>query len=152
MSEDFKKHELSSQGVPSFVRQSGVRTDRPGTNPSIYSGHQSEDLITGHDHFLVKPQGRNVERRRHPRIPCRSVKACVKSEQASPVIVDVENMSRCGVFFASMKRFAPGTAVSIAMHYIEGGQNLFQNCRIVRAEPTTSAAVPNQYGAEFSLI
>jgi hypothetical protein len=148
MSEDFKKHEPFSQGG----RQTGIRTARPGTSPSIYSGHQSEDIITGHDHFQVNAQGRNVERRRHPRIPCRSVKACIKTEQASPVIVNVENMSRSGVFFVSMKQFDPGTAVSIAMHYIEGGQNLFQNCRIVRAQATTSATAPNQYAAEFSLI
>jgi len=148
MFEDFKKRELPSQGGPS--RPSGIRAARPGATPSIYSGRQSEDIITGHDHFHVKPPGCDLERRRHPRIPCRNVKACIKTGQAAPVVVDVVNMSRSGVFFASTNLFNPGAAVSIAMHYIEGGQNMFQKCRIIRAQPTPSATAPSEYAAEFS--
>jgi hypothetical protein len=51
--------------------------------------------------------------------------------------------------FRSAENFYPGTAVSVATHYIEGGQNIFQNGRIVRV-CRPSGMTSADYGVEFN--
>jgi hypothetical protein len=116
---------------------------------SHYSGHEPNLVPIGHEVFQLKPTVRAVNERRHPRIPCRNVKACIKTEQSSSVIVDVINISRGGVCFMSFIEFHPGTQVSIAMHYIEGGHIIFQGGRIIRAKHSGSATLPGEYAIEF---
>jgi len=114
-----------------------------------YSG-ESEEIITGHEGFHMKPHVRNVEERRHPRVSFRNAKACIKTEQAPSVIVDVVNMSRGGACFNSAEQFRLGAEVFLAVHYIEGGQNIFQNGRIVRLRHKPSGMLPTEYAVEFS--
>ena len=120
------------------------------TVESGYSGQEPNLLPMCHEVYHLKPTVRTVNERRHPRIPCRNVKACVKTEQGSSVVVDVINMSRGGVCFTSLVEFYPGTAVSIATHYIEGGHTIFQDGRIIRAKRGESAMLRGEYAVEFS--
>jgi hypothetical protein len=89
----------------------------------------------------------SVNRRRHARISCKHVLAFIKTETNS-VLADVANISRSGMCFRSAEQFCPGTAVSVATHYIEGGQNIFQNGTIVRVY-RPSGMERTEYGVEF---
>jgi hypothetical protein len=64
--------------------------------------------------------------------------------------VNLINISRGGVCFSSHAEFHPGISVSIATHYIEGGNNIFQDGRIVRVQRAPSAMSPGEYAIEFS--
>lgn len=114
----------------------------------VYSG-VVPDLVVGHDHFHIVPAKNAANRRRHPRVPCRNVKACIKADEAN-IVVDVLDISRSGLRFATFQQFAPGAAVAVAPHYIEGGQNIFQNARIVRVRHKPSGMLPPEYAVEFS--
>jgi hypothetical protein len=103
--------------------------------------------VSGHDDPAVKP----VNRRRQPRVPCRKVRAYVITDDVPGVVVDVVDVSRGGLCFVSFEQFLPQTAVSIATHYIEGGQNIFQDGLIVRARPRRSGTMPTEYAVEFSV-
>jgi hypothetical protein len=117
---------------------------------SHYSGHEPNLVPIGHEVFQLKPTVRSVNERRYARIPCRAAKACIKTEQGSDAVVDVINISRGGVCFMSFIEFHPGTPVSIATHYIDGGQNIYQDGRIIRAKHSGTATLPGEYAVEFS--
>jgi hypothetical protein len=117
---------------------------------SHYSGYEPTLVPTCHEVYMLKPAVRTVDERRYPRITCRNVRACINTEANAGVIVDLINISRGGVCFSSYAEFHPGTPVSIATHYIVGGQNIFQNGRIVRMQRSPSATAPGEYAIEFS--
>lgn len=115
---------------------------------STYAAYEPRFVPACHEVYYLKPMGAG-NRRRHPRIPCRNVKACIKTEQGSSVVVNLVNMSRGGVCFTSVAEFRLGTKVSIATHYIEGGHNIFQPGRIVRVQSKLTAIFPGEYAIEF---
>lgn len=127
-----------------------------GAGPSLsiaephYSGYEPNLVPTCHEVYLLKPPVRTVDQRRYPRIQCRNVRACIKTDTHADVIVNLINISRGGVCFTSYAEFYPGTPVSIATHYIEGGQNIFQNGRIVRMQHSPRTMSPGEYAIEFS--
>lgn len=104
------------------------------------------DLVTGHESYSIEPQRQNDD----PRIPCRNVRACIKTEEGSTVMVNLLNISRGGVCFISDEEFYTGTPVSIATHYIEGGQNIYQDGRIIRVQRKPSSMLPGEYAVEFT--
>jgi hypothetical protein len=116
---------------------------------SSYSGYEPGLLSIGCEDYYLQPTARRTDERQHPRIPYRNIKACIKREQGSMVIVTLTNISQGGVGFTSSAEFCPGTPVTIAVHYIEGGQNIFQTARIVRVQQRPSAMEPGRYGLEF---
>jgi hypothetical protein len=91
-----------------------------------------------------------VNRRRYPRIQCREVKACIKTEveESSSVVVDLVNISRGGVCFTSFATFSPETRVWIATYYMEGGHKIYQFGRII-LQLNASATLPGVYAIEF---
>jgi hypothetical protein len=113
-----------------------------------YSG-RTDDIVTGRDRFPVKPRAPIVERRRYNRVPCRDVRACIKTADSANVIVDVPNISRNGICFRTFEQFRQGARVSIATYYTEGGQNIFQDARIIWMRGIDSG-MPAEYGVEFS--
>ncbi len=121
-----------------------------GLGSLIYSGHEPA-LVTGNEVYLMTPPVRTVDKRRHPRIPCKSVRACIKTEQGASIIVDVVSIGRGGVRFTSFEKFSLGTPISIAIYYVEGGQNIFQDGRIIRVQRRASGTRPNEYAIEFSV-
>jgi len=112
---------------------------------------QIQELATAHADPVVKPQIPTVNRRKRPRIPCRKTRAYVITDEVPGVVVDVVDISRGGLCFTSFEQFRPKTAVSIATHYMEGGQNIFQDGRIVRVRHKPSGMSPSEYAVEFSL-
>jgi len=110
-----------------------------------YCGQTSGGLTTEHKDRPVKPLEQTVTERRYPRISCKRMLACIRTELTS-TIVEVVNISRSGMCFRSVQHFWPGTMVLIATHYVEGGQNIFQNARIVRARYRSAYT---EYGVEF---
>jgi hypothetical protein len=116
---------------------------------SPYSGHEPNLVPASHHIYHLRPAVRTVNERRHPRIPCRNVKACIKTAQGASVVVDLVNISRGGACFMSSAEFYPGTAVSIATHYIEGGHNIYQDGQIIRVQRMASATLPGVYAFEF---
>ena len=119
------------------------------TLPS-YSGQGSAEILTGAEGYNVNAPVRRRETRRWPRIPCRNVKACVRTETIEKLIVDVLNLSRGGICFVSSEfEFLPGTQAFVALHYIEGGQNIFQEARVVWALCMTEEEYP-RHGVEFA--
>jgi len=109
-----------------------------------------QGLVTGHDHFDVRPPAR-TNRRAYPRIPFRKTKACVKSQGVPDVIVDVVDISRGGICFVSAEQFYVGTPVSVAPHYIEGGLNIFQDGRIVRVHHGESDCLTDMLLTEYAV-
>lgn len=140
----------------SIVPENHARTDHSSASPkdggteSSYSGHEPNLVPVCHELYYLKPDQRTVNQRRHPRIPCRNVKACIKTEPGATVIVNLLNMSRSGLCFTSFIEFSPGTQVSVATHFIEGGHNIFQEGRIVRVHSKGSATLPGEYAVEYS--
>jgi hypothetical protein len=51
---------------------------------------------------------------------------------------------------SALVEFYLETRVSIATYYMDGGQNIFQDGRIVRVQSRPSAGVPGEYAIEFS--
>ncbi len=114
-----------------------------------YSG-QAQEHASEYDDSGVRPQVPAINRRKQPRVPCRKTKAYVITDGVPGVVVDVVDISRGGACFLSFEQFRPYTAVSIATHYIEGGQNIFQVGLIVRVRHKQSALLPTEYAVEFS--
>lgn len=115
-----------------------------------YCGETLQNLVIEHNRYYVKPDclktaERTVDGRRHPRVSCKNMLACVRTELSSTV-VEAVNISRSGMCFRSVQHFWPGTMVLIATHYVEDGQNIFQNARIVRARYRPAYT---EYGVEF---
>jgi hypothetical protein len=74
------------------------------------------------------------EQRREPRREIR-VAACVRCHQfATEDLVDTRNVSRGGLCFASMRVYAPGWDLEVAVPYSPGGGNIFLPGRIARAQ------------------
>jgi hypothetical protein len=111
---------------------------------------QPREFPTGHADLGVKPQATTVNRRKRPRIPCRKTRAYIITDEVSGVVVDVVDISLGGLCFVSFEQFRPHTAVSIATHYMEGGQNIFQNGLIVRVRHKGPGTSPTEYAVEFS--
>lgn len=132
-----------------FCETCGVGLTAGSVEPN-YSGYEPNLVPTGHEVYHLKPTVRTVNERRHPRIPCRSVKACIKTEHGSSFVVNVVNMSKSGICFTDDMEFSPGTRVSIATHYIEGGHNIYQDGQIIRVHCKGSATLPGVYAVEFS--
>lgn len=131
------------------ICENGLRKDRSSASQNVvnYSGLDSE-LVTGYESYNVRPV---VEKRAYPRIPCRNVKACIKTKQGERVVVDLISISRDGVCFISFAAFTIGTLVSIATHYVEGGENIYQEGRINRVWHKPSEMLPSEYAIEFEL-
>ncbi len=117
-----------------------------------YSGDEPEGFVTDHDPCQTSPPAAmpntiKVNLRRHLRVFCRSARACIRTESES-VIANLTNISRSGLCFRTSEKFNSGATISIATHYIEGGENIFQSARIVRVRHSPSGNFAD-YGVEF---
>jgi PilZ domain-containing protein len=112
-----------------------------------YSG-RPEDIVTGRERFPAQRRTTFVERRRCNRIPCRDARACIRPAGSTSVIVEMPNISRNGMCFRTSEQFRPEARVSIATHYTQGGQNIFQDGRIIWMRDMESGI--SEYGVEFT--
>lgn len=112
-----------------------------------YSG-RTDDIATGRDRFPVHRRTSIVERRRCNRVPCRGVRACINTEEATGVIGDMPNVSRNGMCLRTIEQFRPEAQVSIATYYTEGSQNIFRDGRVIWTRYVESGI--SEYGIEFA--
>jgi len=128
-------------------REASSESVGPGLN---YSGDEPEGFVTDHDQCQTSPPAstaNTINMRRHLRVFYRTARACIRTDSAS-VIANLTNVSRSGLCFRTSEKFSPGATVSIATHYIEGGENIFQSGRIVRVRHSPSGNFAD-YGVEF---
>jgi hypothetical protein len=116
---------------------------------SKYSGQPSEDIVLDSELYNIHPTiaERKINERRNLRIPCNHVQACVESS-GERIIVEVVNISRRGLCFRAENHFMTGLEITIATHYSQGGQNIFQRAKIVRSS-RTEGETQYEYGVEM---
>jgi hypothetical protein len=127
-------------------KQSGP-AEKPADN--VYASFEPNFVPSGYNVSDLKetPASRK-ERRRHHRIASRNGKACIlcNGEQQ---IVEMLNVSRGGICIRSRIRYAVGTFVQVAAHYVEGANNIFLSGRVVRANLAATSTLPGEYGIEI---
>jgi hypothetical protein len=149
MSEEYEYATYLQQVEPELTCSPGLSI---GSN---YSGHEPEEFVTTNDQYETAQPAATVHavnvhavnKRRHLRVFCRSARACIRTESAS-FIVYLTDVSRSGMCFRTTQQFRTGTPISVATHYIEGGENIFQNGQIVRVRYSPSGDIA-EYGVEF---
>jgi hypothetical protein len=128
------------------------RTDYYGSHgETTYSGYEPNLIPLCHEIYTLRPDSFITDQRRHPRISPKNVKACIELSNEKAIVVDVVNVSRGGVCFRSSVNFDVGSLIAVATHYIEGGQNIFQDGRIVRVQQQPTASTPGKYAVEFAV-
>jgi hypothetical protein len=78
------------------------------------------------------------------------VKASIRAAGSSGVIAEMPNISRNGMCFRSSEQFRPEAPVLVATYYTEGGQNIFQDGRILWMREMDIESGMSEYGVEFS--
>lgn len=115
-----------------------------------YAGGEELNLVpAGHDVYHLRPPRRIVNERAHVRITSKTSQVCIRIPGKEDDIVPMLNLSKGGLGFASHVEYEPGTAISVAVHYVDGGNNLFQPGRIVRVHRKNLPMVPGEYGVKF---
>lgn len=107
-----------------------------------------EEVVHGFDSY-IRVSAPAPTQRQDIRIPCRNVEGCIRIEDGSSVKVNLLNIGRGGVCFASHVNFAPWTWVSVAASYIDGAQNLFRQGRIIRVQRRPLGVFPGEYAIQF---
>ncbi|MGB8473541.1 MAG: PilZ domain-containing protein [Candidatus Acidiferrum sp.] len=92
--------------------------------------------------------GRRINKRRHVRIRV-SFTACVRDSGHADEIVECENVSKGGICFRSLKRYAMDSLIEIAAPFSPGEPPLFISAQIKRMEPLSGGKV-FRYGAEYT--
>ncbi len=80
------------------------------------------------------------EKRREPRRELR-VRACIRSQEFGDEIVWTRNVSRGGLCFESLRRYAAHWKVDVSIPYSPGGGNIFLPARIARVQGMTASDV-----------
>lgn len=115
-----------------------------------YAGGEELNLVpAGHEVYHLRPPRRIVNERAHVRIMSKTSQACIRITGKEDDIVQVLNLSKGGLGFSSYVEYEPDTAISVAVHYVQGGNNLFQPARIVRVHRSSLPMMPGEYGVKF---
>lgn len=119
----------------------------------VVSGHDPNLVTGGYDSYQLEPtfkkRDASVNERGHVRVTVKNVKACIRMDGRDDDVVQVNNISRGGIAFASRAYYPVGAAVQIATHYTEGGMNIFQPATILRQQFKPTQGVAGEYGAKF---
>jgi hypothetical protein len=130
-------------GTPSEFRQATQRVEA--------SPFKSDPNLVpfGEQIFEMRPQTRTVNERRHKRLATQHSRACIRCAGRDDDMVEVLDISRGGLRFESPRYYEPGTAIEVATHYVEGGNNIFQQARIVRRIRDNGNHWNGEYGVQF---
>jgi hypothetical protein len=91
---------------------------------------------------------RSRNERRYNRVHC-TLHACIRYKQTfEEEILEVNDVSRGGLSFATRKYLAPGTKIDIAVPYSAGMANIFVPAEIVRIKPVPDKNL-YEYGAAY---
>lgn len=114
-------------------------------------------LITGSGAYQQQnrqesaPGSRANNRRKHVRVAMKNGKACLRRAGFNEDdIVRVLDLSRGGIRFLSSVDYRPGTEISVAVPFNEGGANLFSNARIIRVQNRPHDGVLGEYGLQYT--
>jgi hypothetical protein len=111
-----------------------------GTDPNL--------VVFGHQIYHMQMVKKEVNERQHRRITTKA-KACVRSVGNADDIVDVLDVSRGGLRFQSARNYEQGFLIEVAVHYVEGGNNIFQSAQIARKHRRPTSFLPGEYGVKF---
>jgi hypothetical protein len=128
-------------------KQSGS-PEKPDGN--VYASYEPNFVPSGYNVFeLNQQQTSGKERRKHRRIASRNGKACILCN-GKQQIVEMLNVSRGGVYIRTSAEYSVGTFVQVAVHYVEGANNIFLPARVVRVRLAPSPTLPGEYGIEIA--
>lgn len=119
----------------------------------VASGIDPNLVTVGYESYHLEPapaKKRDMNERGHVRVTVKNVKACIRMEGRDDDIVQVNNLSRGGIAFASLAYYPVGAVVQIATHYTECGMNIFQPATILRQQFKPTQGVAGEYGARFA--
>ena len=97
--------------------------------------------------YLSPDHKREKDERRHKRIRM-AIKAAIQFN-GDEEVVDVQDISKLGLRFFSMKLYPPGTIVQVAAPYAFGGNNIFADARIIRAHRRPTKFLAGDYALEI---
>lgn len=92
--------------------------------------------------------GRRINKRRYVRIRV-TFTACVRCPAYPDEIVECENVSKGGVCFHSLRRYALDSLIEVATPFSPGEPSLFVPAQIKRIEPLSGGKV-FRYGVEYT--
>lgn len=118
--------------------QPTAQSARPATRP--------QDIPTRE----LDANGRPINKRRHVRIRV-SFSACVRQRGSRDELVECENVSKGGVCFHSLQKYALNSLIEIAAPFSPGQTALFVHAQIKRIEPLSGGEV-FRYGIEYLLL
>jgi hypothetical protein len=97
--------------------------------------------------YAIKPNRHEIEERSHKRLRA-TFKACIRVGEDEE-IVDVQDFSRGGLRFSSFKLYSLGAAVQVSAPHTIGGNNIFTDAKIIRANRRPNGVVPGEYGLKL---
>ena len=97
--------------------------------------------------LFLDANGRRINRRKHVRIRV-NFSACVRQAAHTDEIVECENVSKGGVCFHSLQKYALNSVIEIAAPYSPGETALFVPAKIKRIEALSGGQV-FRYGLEY---
>lgn len=118
--------------------RSGIVEDGP--DPNL--------VVSGHDIYHLRPQKKEVNEREFRRVTTKT-KAYLRIPGREDDVVEVLDISRGGLRFESLNNYEKGMEFDIALHYVQGGNNIFQRAKIVRKQRRPSEYFPGEYGVMF---
>jgi hypothetical protein len=112
------------------------------------------ELIISMDSASTSAAGGKEKRtrndRKHQRLAMKRTRACIKRLGHPEDVVEVIDVSRGGVSFASFVDYQPKAYVEIAVPYTEGGANVFTPARIARVKCRAKPPdVRGEYGCQY---
>ena len=105
-------------------------------------------VVSGHEIYELRKPKKDINDRQHGRIPTHA-KAFLRIPGRDEELVNVLDVSRGGLRFESPNNYEVGLEMEVALHYVEGGNNIFQKGRIVRKQRRPTETWNGEYGLMF---
>ncbi len=105
-------------------------------------------VVSGHEIYELRKPKKDINDRQHGRIPTHA-KAFLRIPGREEELVNVLDVSRGGLRFESPNNYEVGLEMEVALHYVEGGNNIFQKGRIVRKQRRPTEVWKGEYGVMF---
>jgi hypothetical protein len=121
----------------------------PCERTGVYDSAQDPNLVvSGHHIYHLRPAKKEINEREYRRV-LTSARALIRISGREDEIVDVLDESRGGLRFESPTNYEIGIEMEIAMHYVRGGNNIFQKGKLVRKQRRPTESWAGEYGVMF---
>lgn len=124
--------------VPLLAAPVGSAETSPGQGHTI---DRTETPQVGH--------GRAEDRRKHPRVTVKRIKACLTRMGQIQDVVEVVDVSRGGIRFRSSRQYVIGDWVQVAIPYTPGAANIFVSAQVVRRQGGTADKGLAEFGLRY---